>query len=67
MASASLGVLEGTQQNLTHTSCVALEIPTLVCLSVGPPLWFRLKHLNSNLMDCLEIWYKHSWSPDDEP
>ena len=36
------------------------------CLSVGPPLWSRLKYLNSYVMDCNEIWFRHLWSPKDE-
>ncbi len=34
----------------------------LVCLSV----WFRLKYLNNYWMDCDEIWFRHSSSPQHE-
>lgn len=37
-----------------------------VCLFFSPPFWFRQKYLNNYLMDCCEILYIHSWSPDDE-
>lgn len=37
-----------------------------VGLSVDPPLWLRLKYLNSHWTHCYEIWYRHPWCPEDE-
>ncbi len=35
-------------------------------LSVGPPLWSRLKYLHSIQIKCLEILSSPSWSPKDD-
>ncbi len=34
--------------------------------SFGPPLWSRLKYLNSFWISCNEIYYRHSGSTEDE-
>ncbi len=31
-----------------------------------PPLWSRLTCLNNGKKDCHEIWYRHSYYPDEE-
>ncbi len=52
--------------SLSHCSSVAPEVTLSVCWSVSPPLWSRLKYLSNCWMDCHEILYRHSWSPEDE-
>ncbi len=46
----------------SHASGMALWIAMLVGLSV----WSRLKYLNNYRMDCHEILYRHSWSPENK-
>ncbi len=37
--------------------CHASSMAVWMVLSVGPPLWSRLKYLNNYQMDCHEIWF----------
>ncbi len=47
-------------------SIMAVWMAVPVCLSVGPPLWSKLKYLNDYQIDGQDILHRHSWFPEDK-